>query len=495
MIVSSAAVENREADAEPISMMVSASAKALRSIGNVLDSEIDAVHVVKGIWPYTNPGRLVADRLPASVLSRSPTISSALTRMGGNAPYDLVSHTAEAIAAGEFRAAIVCGAETMRTRRSDKAAGRKSPYLPETDDGEGPDIIGDDIALSDDVDAAARVDHPVHFYAMVENRLRQQRRESYESHVGRIAAMWAEASEIAADNPSAWIQTPTDAPMIATASESNRLVSSPYTKLLTSNINVDQGAALVMTSYRRAQAAGLADGEMVFVCSGASAHDVPTIRARERLDRSPAIRAVGAAALRTAGRGIADIDRFDLYSCFPAAIQVARFELGITDDQPFTMTGGMTFAGGPFNGYGTQAIARVCELVRGTTMTAMLTGNGGYFTKHSALVLSGDTPHSPFAYARPQSELDGEPTRPIVAPGESLTEATIETYTVPFDRDGVPAAAIVSAIDARGRRVWTLADDPADIARLLVGEDLFGHPITLYPPVTDDDRSVTGKLT
>ena len=50
----------RTANAEPIEMMVAAVEAALRETDEVLRSTVDAVRVVKGIWPYKDPGRLVA---------------------------------------------------------------------------------------------------------------------------------------------------------------------------------------------------------------------------------------------------------------------------------------------------------------------------------------------------------------------------------------------------------------------------------------------------
>ena len=74
-------------------------------------------------------------------------------------------------------------------------------------------------------------------------------------------------------------------------------------------------------------------------------------------------------ATRSAPRASAldDVARFDLYSCFPSAVQVAMRALGIADDdaRPLTVTGGLGFAGGPVNNYPTHAIARMVEVLRG----------------------------------------------------------------------------------------------------------------------------------
>ena len=48
---------------------------------------------------------------------------------------------------------------------------------------------------------------------------------------------------------------------------------------------------------------------------------------------------------------ISEIDAFDIYSCFPSAIQIACDEIGLDIDDPrnLTVTGGLPYFGGPGN--------------------------------------------------------------------------------------------------------------------------------------------------
>ena len=68
---------------------------------------------------------------------------------------------------------------------------------------------------------------------------------------------------------------------------------------------------------------------------------------------SPAIRLAGAQALAQARLAIDEIDYFDLYSCFPCAVQIGADMLGIPidDPRPLTVTGGLPYHGGPGNNY------------------------------------------------------------------------------------------------------------------------------------------------
>ena len=466
----------RSADAEPVAMMATAARAALDETNGRLLSAIESVRVVKGIWPYKDPGQLVADELGLSA------IETGLTQIGGNATYDFVNETAAAITAGELSAAIICGAESMRTRRKDKSEGRRSLYRDEVE-GATPDVIsGLDHDLVDDADIASGVFQPVNFYAMAESAIRHERGESPSEHLERISTLWATGSDVASRNPHAWIQNLHSPREIATPSPTNRMVAAPYTKLLTSNINVDQGAALVLCSYEVAQRHDIRDDQMVFLVSGGGAHDPLTIRSRSQLHHSPAFDAAAKDTLERSGHTIDSLDHLDLYSCFPASVQLAQTSLGISDERPFTLTGGLTFAGGPFNGYCTQALAHTVFALRGTGASAFLYGNGGFFSKHSMLVVSGDAPTSPFSYRRSQDVVDALPQRALA---ELPELGTLEAYTVTYDRSERPERAICSVLDGRGARHWAISTEPATLTALLL-EDRVGSHVLLEPGASKD---------
>ena len=105
----------------------------------------------------------------------------------------------------------------------------------------------------------------------------------------------------------------------------------------------------------------------------------------------------------------------DVYSCFPSAVQVAANELGLPigdPSRPLTVTGGLTFAGGPWNNYVTHSIATMAErLVANPGQRGFITANGGYLTKHSFGVYGTEPPSHEFRWEDVQSDVDREPTR------------------------------------------------------------------------------------
>jgi acetyl-CoA C-acetyltransferase len=80
---------------------------------------------------------------------------------------------------------------------------------------------------------------------------------------------------------------------IAMPSDDNRMISWPYPKRMVANPNVNQGAAIIITSLAKARAAGIAEDQLVFIGAGAVANEPrdwltrPAIRTEPRTGRCP----------------------------------------------------------------------------------------------------------------------------------------------------------------------------------------------------------------
>ncbi len=256
------------------------------------------------------------------------------------------------------------------------------------------------------------------------------------------------------------------------------MVSFPYTKLCTANMQVDQGAGYIVCAAEAARAAGVPEDRWVFPLAGADGNDHWYISNRPELHRSPAIRLAGAAALELAGLGIDDVAFVDLYSCFPAVVQMAARELGLTvddPDRPLTLTGGLTFGGGPGNNYTSHGIAQAVGALRSAPgAAALVTGLGWYATKHSVGVYASRPPEHggsrPFAWRDVQPAVDALPE--CTVDPEATGPVTVETYTVTFDRDGAPERGILACRTASGARAWANTADPDTLALLCQEEGI-----------------------
>ena len=98
-------------------------------------------------------------------------------------------------------------------------------------------------------------------------------------------------------------------------------------------------------------------------CSRCPAPTATSTRSCPTATRSPARPPSSSAASACSTSPASDIDDVpivDLYSCFPSAVQLGAQSLGLsTTDRQLTRTGGLPFAGGPWNNYVMHAIATV----------------------------------------------------------------------------------------------------------------------------------------
>ena len=173
--------------------------------------------------------------------------------------------------------------------------------------------------------------------------------------------------EVAAGNPHAWLQRAYTAEEIATPSPANRMVAAPYTKLLTANIQVNMATGLILTSAAAAEHAGVPTDRWIFIHAGAQAHERWHVAERRTLSVHRRSGPWAAPPSSRPGVTIDEVAHLDVYSCFPSAVQIAARELGLAIDEPgrdLTVTGGLTFAGGPGNNYTSHAIASLMPRLR-----------------------------------------------------------------------------------------------------------------------------------
>ena len=257
------------------------------------------------------------------------------------------------------------------------------------------------------------------------------------------------------------------------------MVGFPYTKRMNSNNMVEQGAGLILCSVAAAEAAGVPRDRWVFPLAGTDAHDTDVVSTRGDLHTSPAIRCAGRAVLELAGIGADDLAHIDLYSCFPSAVQIAAAELGLGLDRDLTVTGGLSFAGGPWNNYVMHGIATMAGIVRDDPGSiGLCTANGGFITKHAFGLYSTEPPADGFQWRDVQDEVDAFPTRAVVA--EHDGPVTVESYTVMHGRDGGPETGIATGLTDDGARVWATTTE-ADLMAGMVAEEWVGRRVTVTP--------------
>ena len=470
VVVGVGQVSRRESDdREPVDVLADTIAAAAADAGGRVLPTVQAIRVVGLLsWRYRDPARLVAERLGIQ------PAETGYSTMGGNTPQMRINRSAVEIASGDLDAAVVGGVELWRTRTTLRKPDRRPDWTRQDDDVEPTHRYGGELDMTDPHAQAVGAVMPIQLYPMMEIALRHDLGRTPDEHFDHITRLWSRFSSVAADNPHAWNRHAYAPEELAAVGPENRMVGAPYPKLLNSNNMVDQAAAVIVMSYEKAKAVGVPAERMVFLHAGTDGADPLEVTRRERFDTSTAMRVAGRYALDLANIGPADLRHVDLYSCFPSAVQIAARELGLPETRDLTVTGGLTFAGGPWNNYVTHAVATMAERLRAEPGFGLCTANGGYLTKHSFGVYASEPPAAGFRHLQPQDEIDRQPT--VDPAGDVAGVMTLEAYTVMHDRDSTPETGLAVMRAADGRRAWASTNDAADM-RELVDTDAVGRAV------------------
>jgi acetyl-CoA C-acetyltransferase len=171
----------------------------------------------------------------------------------------------------------------------------------------------------------------------------------------------------------------------------------------------------------------------------------------------------------------------ELYSCFPAMPKLTRRALGRDASASISVTGGLSFFGGPGSNYLTHSLAAMVGRLRTDGGTGFVHGVGMFNTKHHALVLR-DHPRDDGVYPRPRHHV-GVPRPPVTAPVPVVEDyvgaATVVTCTVMFERDGTPASGAVICTGAHGERLAAAVHDRDTLVALTDGTEPVGREGTV----------------
>ncbi len=452
---------------EPARLMATALERAAADAGRPeLLREADFVGTIPPMaWAY--------DDLPArtaQLVDARPRETADLAG-GGEGPILLLNQVANRIADGEIEVALLAGAEAVYSRRRARSEGAKLAHW--TPGGERlPRFLLEMKPFANALEQRHGIRNPVEMYPVYENALRARAGRSIEAHQRHVAALMARYSEVAARNPYSWFPEPRTADAIRTVDSRNRWIGFPYPKLMNALMEVDQGAAAIVLSEPAADRLGIARERRVHFLGGASAHDGWSAAERADLASSPAYAAAARATQAHASIGVADVELFDLYSCFPCAVELALDALGLatTDPRPPTQTGGLAHHGGPGNNYAMHGLANtVLRLRAGAGRVGWVSGLGMSATKHAIASLSTDPRRSGAADGRasvltlPKAEVEGPA---LVDSPEG--PARIESYTVLFDRENRPEKSLLYLRLPDGRRSVANGEKSDALFRLLL---------------------------
>ncbi|WP_372764191.1 acetyl-CoA acetyltransferase [Litorivivens sp.] len=473
VLVGIGVLNQRETDVakadEAVALMIRAAQAAGEDSGAPqLLRDVKRISVPRGVWNYSNPARLIGEAVGA------PQATTLLAEIG-ILQQGLFADACQLIAAGDIDTALVVGGEAKFRALQATIQGIEAPETAQT---EAPDILLEpEQEIWSEVESDAGLGMPVGYYALMESALRHATGEDIESHRDRVAALYEGMADVAKDNPHAWARDGMSADQIRNASPKNKMLAFPYTKYHNSQWNVDQAGALLFCSVAKAEAMGIPREKWVFPLASTESNFMVNTSQRVDLGGCPGARLAGKKALELAGMTVDDIDLLELYSCFPSAVQIYAREIGISLDQQITVTGGMTFGGGPLNNYVLQSTARMAELLRGQPgKKGYVTSVSGMLTKQGFGVWSTEPNPNGFGFADLTAEARAE-APPLELVKVDAGAGKIVGCTVLFQGDN-PWRAVVVVTLPDGKRTVAYSEN-ADLMADAMKEEFVGRTAQL----------------
>lgn len=446
---------------EPLALMEAALRAAEADTGARVLPAVESLDVVQEFsWPYADaPGQL-SRRLGMAPQRR------VYGPVGGETPVHFLHEAALRIRRGECRVAAVVGAEAQYAVAAAQKQGAALAWSPR--DAAARLVRGVDYLHP--VAVQLGVASPATVYPFYENAAQAAWGQTPAQGRAEAGRLWAAAAAVAAANPHAWSRQALDAEAIVRPAADNRMVAWPYTVRMVANPLVNQGAAVLLTSHGFARELGIAEDRMVYPWCGAAAEEPADYLQRDQYARVAAQDAVLERILAQAGSA-GRFDQVELYSCFPVVPKMARRTLALPPDAPFTCAGGLSFFGAPLNNYMGHAAAAMVRALRGHhDALGLLYGQGGYLTRHHAVVL-GSSPPVAAGLVEDYGVQSLADARRGPVPPLAMAHAgpgTVETHTVLYGRDGAVRHGVVIVRDGEGRRLLArvAAEDSHGIAAL-----------------------------
>jgi acetyl-CoA C-acetyltransferase len=410
---------------------------------------IDEIQIPKGYWKYRDPGKWIAEKNGIS-----PVITS-VTKIG-ILQQNLINNACTKIINNEIQATLIVGGEARFKKIRGLIEGKD---FIETELLENPNHYikaENELHIKEEKEELGLM--AVGYYAILESALRASLGLGIKEHQEKIGRLYETFSSIASMNPDSWMTNKLSWTDIATSSKENPVQASPYNKYHCTSWNVNQASAMILCNESLADELHIPIEKRIYpLASSETNHMIATIQ------RPNIIKPLG---LELAANFILDLckknnltaNTFELYSCFPSAVQMFSKALGLKEEDIKTVTGGMSFAGGPLNNYMIHSTVKMLSDIRkDNNKIGLVTSVSGMMTKQ-AFALWAKNPLIDFI-SKDVTEEAKKLEIPI--PLSELIEGKgiIIGYTTFIDKADKKPKAVIYITDSNGKRKVLISRD------------------------------------
>src|SRR5438046_8111339 len=200
---------------EPLVLLEQALKRAEADSGSKLLGEIQSLDIVNFLsWRYRDPEIQLSDRL--GIKPKHAYYGP----VGGESPIRYLHEAVQRIARGECSVAAVCGAEAQSTATKAERGGVTLPWTPFAHDVEEPKRGA---AFQKPMAVKLGVFRPITVYPLYEAASSAHWGQTPREALSESGELWSTYSNVASQNPNAWLKRRATSEEITTASDDKRL--------------------------------------------------------------------------------------------------------------------------------------------------------------------------------------------------------------------------------------------------------------------------------
>ncbi|MFL2735027.1 MAG: acetyl-CoA acetyltransferase [Gammaproteobacteria bacterium] len=361
---------------EALILMDKAAKLAIQDSGNTeIKKYIDEIKIPKGYWRYRDPGKWIAKQ---NNISDVKTFVSKI----GILQQSLINSACQKIISGQINGSLIIGGEARYKKTRAKIENKD---FNETQLTENPDhYIKSDNQLTLNIEEKSLGSMAVGYYSILESAFRAKKMNNFSSHHHDIAKIYSNFSNIAFHNDLGWDEKCYSINEIIDSNDLNPQIAFPYNKKHCASWNVNQSAAILLCSEKIADLLEIDNEKRVYLLASSENNNmIPTLQ-RENLTKPFGMKLAAEFILDVCNENSITPSIYDLYSCFPIAVQMFAEVLKIKNISEATVTGGMSFAGGPLNSYVLNSTVQIIRKIRSNQSdVGIITGVSGMMTKQS----------------------------------------------------------------------------------------------------------------